>query len=286
MGEANSSVTRVWPVFDSLFAADPSGVQWLKGLLRMAPRFNGSDPGPLLPRLSNFDQKLPRNMKKVLGERATRIPYLRACFEVAYPPPEQILYWLIDNFRSLTWPVGRRGIPQKYSAETQALRIKLREGDEATRNSALYQLQAHGASGAQRKWWAFEGFTSVDCVLETEHLLVFIEGKRTEPISSATAWYPQRNQIVRNVEVARAVASAAGKDFAVIVCAEEYMELSDNAFSNGLPHLSIVERKNLQTHYWGCITWGQIVGTLCPYLSLPCNLDEAVRICETARLKQ
>jgi hypothetical protein len=224
MGEANSSVTRVWPVFDSLFAADPSGVQWLNGLLRMAPRF--------------------------------------------------------------TWPVGRRGIPQKYSDETQALRIKLKEGDEATRNSAFYQLQAHGAAGARRKWWAFEGFTSVDCVLETEHLLVFIEGKRTEPISSATAWYPQRNQIVRNLEVASAVARAAGKDFAVIVCAEEDMELSDRAFSNGLPHLSIVERKNLRTHYWGCITWRQIVDRLCPYLNLPRNLDEAVRTCEAVRLKQ
>jgi hypothetical protein len=286
MGEANSSVTRVWPVFDSLFAADPSGVQWLNGLLRMAPGFTGSDPGPLLPWLNEFDRKLPRNMKKVLGERATRIPYLRACFEVDYPPSEQILYWLLDNASSLTWPVSGDGIPQKYSDETQDLRVKLMEGNEATRKSAFDLLQAHGAAGSRKKWWAFEGFTSVDCVLESEHLLIFVEGKRTERISSATAWYPERNQIVRNIEVASAVARAASKDFAVIVCAEEDIKPPDGAFMKGLPHLSVAERKTMEAHYWGCITWRQIVHTLCPSLNLPRNLDDAVRICEMVRRKQ
>jgi hypothetical protein len=52
-------------------------------------------------------------------------------------------------------------------------------------------------------WWRFEGVTRLDCVLMTENLVVTIEGKRTEGLSSSTEWYPARTQIVRNLEAAR-----------------------------------------------------------------------------------
>ena len=48
MGNANSSVTRVWPVFDTLLDLDPSGQSWLLDFLKMAPGFPDVDPGSLL----------------------------------------------------------------------------------------------------------------------------------------------------------------------------------------------------------------------------------------------
>jgi hypothetical protein len=38
----------------------------------------------------------------------------------------------------------------------------------------LSELGRLGASGSRRKWWAFEGFTSVDFFLETDALLLLI----------------------------------------------------------------------------------------------------------------
>jgi hypothetical protein len=50
-------------------------------------------------------------------------------------------------------------------------------------------------------------------------LACLIEGKRTEPISDSTDWFPGRNQIIRNLEVAQALVDSR-KNFAVLVCTE------------------------------------------------------------------
>ena len=79
MGDFNSSVTRVWPVFDHLLNADPTGSSCLPSLLALGSRTSlvGRDtllnPGPLLPRLSRFDRKLPAPIARALGpDRAMR----------------------------------------------------------------------------------------------------------------------------------------------------------------------------------------------------------------------
>jgi len=288
MGEANSSVTRVWPVFETLIAGDPSGRTWLRPLLELATARAGWEPGSLVPWRIECGTELPRNLRQVLGEdRAKRLGMLRSCYEVDYPPPARFLRWLIENPSRLTWPTdnesGKGKVPRTFGDPTQSLRSRLVNDDLDARSEALDALAADGAAGSRRKWWAFEGFTSVDCVLESDHLLVLIEGKRTESISAATDWYPQRNQIVRNVEVASCVAAEVGKDFGAILCAETHLELSEQAFTDGLPHLSEPEQKALWAHYWGCVTWQQIVDSLCPNLQLPRNLEDAVRICERLR---
>jgi hypothetical protein len=40
MGDRNSSVTRVWPVFEYLFQRDDTGSQWLSQLLSMGSLAN------------------------------------------------------------------------------------------------------------------------------------------------------------------------------------------------------------------------------------------------------
>jgi len=204
----------------------------------------------------------------VLDDRSSQLARLRSCFEVDYPPPERFLRWLIEHPGSLTWPLESKKTPRKFGGKTEASRHALIAGDTATHDLAVLALEKSGTSGSRGKWWAFEGFTSVDCVLETDSLLVFIEGKRTEPISAATDWYPQRNQIVRNVEVASCAAAEARKNFGVILCAEEPVPVLEQDFIEGLPHLSQPDRDALRTHYWGCITWNQIVSALCPGLRL------------------
>ena len=102
--------------------------------------------------------------------------------------------------------------------------------------AALTELDQLGPSGSRRKWWAFEGFTEVDCWLETEKLVLFVEGKRTEPLSSSTHWFEQRSQLVRNLEVAGEIAN--GKSAAVLVVSEEPIaELTDIIVAESTPAL-------------------------------------------------
>jgi hypothetical protein len=65
----------------------------------------------------------------------------------------------------------------------------------------LEELERLGPKGSARKWWAFEGITKVDCWLETDRLVLFVEGKRTETLSKFTAWFPARDQLTRNLDL-------------------------------------------------------------------------------------
>jgi hypothetical protein len=126
---------------------------------------------------------------------------------------------------------------------------------EVAQAEALAAIDRLGAGASSRKWWAFEGFTHVDCCLETDSFLLFIEGKRKEPISPATRWFRQRNQIWRNVEAARELAS--GRDFGLILAVENGAErLLDAALrtrDDSLPHLSHDRRQELQRHLLGAM---------------------------------
>lgn len=124
---------------------------------------------------------------------------------------------------------------------------------------ALAALEQTGAKRSQGKWWAFEGTTSVDCYLETENLILLIEGKRTEPLSACVNWYPGRNQLVRNLEEAQELAN--DKPFAVLLIAEDNFDpLTPEIISISLPHFSSEERQTLMQHYLGCLTWRQVCG--------------------------
>jgi hypothetical protein len=123
------------------------------------------------------------------------------------------LRWLIEHPERLRWPERRLGVRVTYGSETQRLREALIDGspDEraAIQTRALADLEEHGPIGSRRRWWAFEGHTEVDCWLETDRLLLFVEGKRSEPLSPSTDWFPERNQLVRNLEVVGELAGVA-----------------------------------------------------------------------------
>lgn len=257
-GQLNSSITRVRPFFSALLERDASGASWLPHLLSAVPgvaTLPGTvvrGPGRLLPRLA----ELRPYPDRILG-RTVALPRM---FEHSAPPSRAFLTWLIENPDCLRWPERPPGQRVTYGEATQRLREGLIDGgpEERTRvqELALAELERLGPAASSRKWWAFEGHTEVDCWLETDRLLLFVEGKRTEPLSASTDWYPERNQLVRNLEVVGELAQ--GRAAAVLlVCAKAHPapELTASTTAASTPHLSSTERACLQDRYLGQTTW-------------------------------
>jgi hypothetical protein len=279
-GESNSSLTRVRPIFQSLINRDHTGLSWLPKILGLS-----TENLNLAVRLSEDSSELLKTTeKKRYPDRVLRkygIPdiELETCFEKPFPPPRRFLKWLIENPDRM---IRRESNGRK---ETLEKRGKLFEkfgpalAQEARRN-ALQQLTLFGPARSQRKWWAFEGFTEVDCCLETERMVLFLEGKWKEMLSPSTKWFKKRNQLIRNLEVAQE--AAGNKEFGVMVIAETGIgPIPDKITQEGLPHFTMKEREVLMGHYLGCILWSDLCRAVgIDYEKLPKSLEE---ILETLR---
>lgn len=289
MGTRNSSITRVWPLFDLLFARSPDGRDWLGRLISLAPNRDlaeaiGSKVDPIEPELAQFGRKIPGQLAAELRpDQFVALGNLRNAFEQTLPPAAEFLEWLICNPDQLSWPDERSQKWLKQREQTRRSRALLKAHDEETKAEALRLLQIAGAAKSSKQWWAFEGDTNVDCYIETSRLLLLIEGKRTEEVSSKTDWFGARDQIVRNLEAAAASALQSGKHFAMLVCAESAVELSRGAVDKSLPHLRTEQRDALLGHYLGCVTWEQMRAEFCPEVTLPDRIDDAVEFCLWAR---
>ncbi len=125
------------------------------------------------------------------------------------------------------------------------------------------QLGKRLAQRGRNKWWAFEGFSRIDCCLITSQCVLFVEGKRTESVSPSTLWFDQRSQLWRNVEAAKEFAS--DKQFAVILAVEREADgttaLANAASSleGSYPHLDSGQRAELCRHLIGFVTWPEVV---------------------------
>ena len=247
MGSMNSSLTRVQPFFNALLERDA----WLGDFLRCTPRGHllgldvVADPGEILS----------------------------AVFEFPAPPSDAFLRWLIQNPDRMTWP-KKAGAEIGFGPETKSLRERLfgRHGAEQQRlaqQEALDALDELGAGASARQAWAFEGVTKVDFAVQTERLIVFVEGKRTEKISASTHWFPSRSQLVRNLEVVGEL--AGGRACGVLLVVEEPVpELDGKTLGASLPHLSPAEREIVHGRYLGQVRWRDLCGWLkVPYDDLP-----------------
>lgn len=263
-GKYDSSLTRVQPFFRTLIDRDPSGESWLPKLLAAAPHGDflasvSQAPGPLLAPLTS---PTPRGR---LG-----------CFEYAVHPPRELLAWFIDHPGALVWPEG-----QAYSAETTRLRRALVHDDPpGSRSDAQAQARELVATRptSAREWWRFEGTSMLDCLLLTDKLVITIEGKRTEPLSAATDWYPRRSQLVRNLEAAKQL--SAGRAWGSLLLSETPVpegtdEELEVMLGPGAPHLEAAARAELHAHYLGNLTWQQAcTATGLDPSSLPETTDE------------
>ena len=255
-GLVNSSITRVRPFFSFLLQRDPSGATWLPPLLEAGDQYGRLDPalrrrpGDLLPGLVQTRRHAGRILDRTID--------LPRAFEHPAPPSVGFLRWLIEHPERLRWPERSPGVRVSYGAPTQRHREALVHGSaeerEAAQALALSELEGLGAAGSRRRWWAFEGFTEVDCWLETDQLLLFVEGKRTEPLSPSTHWFPQRNQLVRNMEV---VGDLAGSRAAAVLLVTEQPvdEVPESALVASTPHLDDAARDVVRRRYLGQTTW-------------------------------
>lgn len=261
----DSSITRVQPVFQILFSDAANEEKRLSKLLRLAPRARHA--------LSNSTIASPGSILawcralKTNKENSIKLP---AAFEKTVAPPGEFLRWMIEHPEKLNPPkslgsstetIERRkailGLPSKYTVrESQDLALKL--------------LEDMGPDKSVRKWWAFEGFTHVDCVVETEKLVLFIEGKRTETASENVSWFAERNQIARNLECAKWYARKGGisKEFAALMVIEEginedhhYQSVSASRLLGSWPHLPAngFGQGSMIDAFLGIVTWQEIL---------------------------
>lgn len=270
-GLKNSSITRVRPFFCQLLDRDPTGESWLPALLDAAPGRSllpvgvRAQPGPL--------DATVRERRRLPVPALDHVISLERCFEYSVPPPTAFLRWLLEHPDKLEWPGKHRGSPRKYGTAAQDLREDLSAVGEprqaAAQEKGLAELALKGGAGSRRKWWAFEGFTEVDCALVTDRLLLFIEGKRTESLASSTDWYPQRSQLVRNLEAVRDLAD--DRSAAVLLVTETPVpgEMSEPVAAASLPHLNATERAGVLAGYLGQTTWEQLGKAIGNILGVP-----------------
>ena len=256
MGDHNSSLTRVPPVFNELLDRWPDGDSWLGELWDMAAL---TRPGISLPRPSVLRHLIPGETPADLAGRLGKV------YQRTVAPPAAFLRWLLENPQRMQ--VSDRTTFGAKSKAAQDWRAKLFSGDGASVRQAqaegVNQLSRRLGSRGRRKWWPSEGFTHIDCCLVTDDCVLFVEGKRTEGVSPATRWFQQRSQLWRNVEAAKEFAGA--KEFAVILAVENEADgttaLTDasSSLAGSYPHLAPGKRSELARHLIGFVTWAQVV---------------------------
>jgi len=242
----NSSITRVRPFFQNLLNRDASGLSWLTKLVQLAPKNKDLTSKMAMMNCRILDQLME-------GSKNGR----PKCFEYSVSPSKVFLRWLIEHPERLR-------VPENYGTKDEEKREnrKCLQGEYGVQRQqemmkdALNLLNEKGAQGSRKQWWAFEGFTRVDCLLETDEFILGIEGKRTDTVSSIIAWFPQRNQIIRNLEAIKE--KAGSKFYAVILMNKDGKDpITDNDFTISLPHYSEQEIAEIKTHYLGAVSWRQ-----------------------------
>lgn len=253
-GMYNSSLTRVRPFFQRLFELDSTGRQWLPPLLKALPLNKA-----LSEKLSNSNAMITKDslQKREYNDKIMQLIDLESCFEYRIPPTMCFLSWALNNPDMLTWPENGK---KEFSTETQYKRECLfgHHGvslQQSTKEEGLSLIDSEGVYRSSKQWWAFEGFTEMDCLIETDEYLLGIEGKRTEFISSSTYWFQDRNQVARNLECLKEIADHKGKKYAFILITENGQDpISRNHFIHSLPHDETLAVE-LYNHYLGCLSW-------------------------------
>jgi len=270
MGKKDSSKTRVRPIFNELLDRWTSEVGWLDALYDMAHATRPA-ASPLSARGRLVASETP-------GERHLRMGNV---FERTVAPPAAFLKWLLEHPEQMQIP--DRETFGASSPDAQAWRRKLFSGDSLLRADAIRvgtaALSARGAEGSRHQWWAFEGFTHIDCCLVTDSSVLFMEGKRTETVSPSTRWFLRRSQIWRNVEAAQQF--ARGKQSGVILAVEDAeagraaLAEADAALQGSYPHLNEPARAALAGHLLGFVTWPEIIERFSlPTTCLPDTTDD------------
>lgn len=262
-GLHDSSLTRVQPFFERAFALDAN---WLSPLLTATPRGR---------RALDDVVDAPGEMLAALLAPHPKGKAPRACFEHEVLPCRALLRWCVQHPDELTWPAG-----ETYGKDTTGKRRALLYDDppgrQHTQREALRLIDELPPSTSA--WWRFEGSSWIDCVIATDRVVITVEGKRTEPLSAATDWYPKRSQLVRNLEAARQLSN--GRRCATLLLREQAVDGGDPnqlaaSLDDAAPHLGDQQRAELQNTYLGNITWERACEAIgIPFSALPATTAE------------
>ena len=167
MGEKNSSLTRVQPVFDYI----------------------NLDIQKLNQFFSLFDKKVSITSKILFCKYGEN--------EASIKPPKELLLWCINNIDKLN-SVEFEKIKESDSTINRK-RYALYTNDPATKQKALTELKNEHLP--EKAWFIFEGYTHPDIYIETKNEIFIGEAKRTESIlTTSTTWMIERDQLIRHID--------------------------------------------------------------------------------------
>lgn len=181
--------------------------------------------------------------------------------EVAVPASAMRLLWMIKNAQLLIpsnarqWDVYRTRVGNHPRLDETVLRLA-----EGNRDGVPTDL-------------ILEGSTRCDCLIEGEHAIIWVEGKRFDWLSPGIRWDITRDQLARNLDAAMRLAAQLGKNFYFLLCHEGTLRHHETCliegyrnctWSAGLPHLTADERRTVGDRI-GTITWSR----LCRELEVP-----------------
>ncbi len=243
MGKFDSSKTRVVPVFDHLLRSDSSGRSWLPLLVRLGSRV--------------ADVALPVQ----LGVLVPGHQSWWGSNERPLAPPLSLLEWLVQNVSEEQ--VAKSG----GHPETVRKRRALASGDPKVVQEALRRLRA---SERGRQWFVLEGDSFPDACLETDSVVLVVEGKRTErSTTSKTTWMRKRSQLIRHMDATWEIAAGRavlglllveGEDPDPMLVPEHWSAASDEQLQPdllipSLPHRTDEERDAIAGGVLGAATW-------------------------------
>lgn len=244
MGIHDSTNTRVSPIFDELLARQPD--RWLSRLVALASSQHAA-----------FRTGELRDWR--WGED-----------EIGLPAPRSLLKALVSRPSELM-----RRPDERYGTDSPTLRARraaLFAGDAAIRAEALGLLDRTRVP--TRGWYVFEGETWPDIFIETDDLVLVIEGKRTESsITTKTTWMPVRHQMLRHLDAAHEIAGDRSVVGMFIVegefpnarevpanwAAACAMTVDTHVLKQSLPHRSAAEREAIRAGYAGVTTWHAVI---------------------------
>lgn len=246
MGKNDSTKTRVVPVFDHLLSSDCTGTQWLGRLIRLGTRADVAT--------------VPRDIEALISDHLPSWGQNERCLS----PPLELLEWLVRNITKEQVDKSRD------KGETRKKREALASGDPDVLCEAI-RLLREGKRG--KEWFVLEGPSWPDAYLETDTLVLVVEGKRRETSpTNYTTWMPYRPQLIRHMDAAWEV--AAGRAVLGLLLVEgktgdpmsvpmkwlrdSEMHLQHDHLAASLPHRSDQERLEIGAGILGAATWQSV----------------------------
>jgi len=236
----------VVPVFDHLLRSDCTGTLWLERLTRLGTRAEVAT----MPQ--DFGALIPDHLPSWGPNERT------------LSPPLELLEWLVCNITK------EQVAKSSDKGETRKKRKALASGDPDVLCEALCLLR-EGKRG--RQWFVLEGQSRPDAYLETDSLVLVVEGKRTEPLpTNDTAWMHYRPQLIRHMDAAWEVAEGrvvlglllvegkTGDPMSVPMkwLRDSEMHLQHDHLAASLPHRSDQERLEIGAGILGAATWQSV----------------------------